>query len=247
MKHAMQLSGIALLLALSMAAHAATDSKAVSASNGKMELFGGRIDGEGSINLSGSYSFPLSTYLGVQFDGLYGQLDGRGVYGAGGHFFWRNSDYALLGLTGSYLQHRSADLWRIGGEGELYWNQITLAGQLGNQSGDLGSDGYGRIDARYYLAEDYLMLSAGAGHFDNRTVWGGDAEYLTDLGGLSLFASGGRGGDGFYYALGGIRYYFGAKKSLLRRHREDDPFNPLFSFMSDSIDPIKRAPPPASF
>ncbi len=234
MKHALQLTGTALLLALSMAAHAATDHKAVSAPNGKVEFFGGAVDGEGSINLSGSYSLPLSTYFGAQLDGLYGQLDGRGLYGAGGHLFWRNPDYALFGLTGSYLQHRSADLWRIGGEGEIYWNQITLAGQLGNQSGDFGSDGYGRLDARYYLAGDNLMFSGGGGHFDGHTVWGGDAEYLTDLGGLSLFATSGRGGNGDYYILGGIRYYFGAKKPLMLRHREDDPFNPLFSFISDS-------------
>jgi len=43
------------------------------------------------------------------------------------------------------------------------------------------------------------------------------------LGGLSLFASAARGEAGFYYALGGIRYYFGEKKSLILRHREDDP------------------------
>lgn len=237
MKHALQLTGTALFLALSMAANAATDSKAVSAANGKMGLFGGWVDGDGSINLSGSYSFPLSTYFGVQFDGLYGQLDGRGLYGTGGHLFWRNPDYALFGLTGSYLQHRSDGLWRIGGEGEIYCSQITLAGQLGNQSGDLGDDGYGRIDLRYYLAKDNVMLSGNGGHFDHRTVWGADAEYLTNLGGLSLIASGGRGGDGYYYLLGGIRYYFGAKKSLMLRHREDDPFNPLFSFISDSPAP----------
>ena len=221
MKLALKLIGTTLFLALSMEAHAATETKAVSASNGKVELFGGRIDKESSLNLSGSYTVPLSTHFGAQFDGLYGQRDNRGIYGAGGHLFWRNPEYALFGLTGSYLQHRSADLWRIGGEGEIYWNQITLAGELGNQSGDLGDDGYGRIDAYYYLAEDALMLSAGAGSFDHRTVWSGGAEYLTDLGGLSLFATGGRGGNGDYFFLGGIRYYFGAEKSLLLRHRED--------------------------
>ena len=222
MKHTLQLAaGASLLLALSITGQVSAETQAVSASNGKVELFGGRIDGEGTFNASGSYTFPLASYFGAQFDGLYGQRDSRGIYGAGGHLFWRNPEYALIGLTASYLQHRSTDLWRIGGEGEIYWNQITLAGQLGNQSGDLGDDGYGRINAHYYLAEDLLMLSAGAGRFDHQTTWGGGAEYLTDLGGLSLFASGGRGGHGDYFILGGIRYYFGAKKSLLLRHRED--------------------------
>jgi len=220
MKQTLRFAGTTLLLALSVVANEERGNQAVSAPNGKVELFGGRIDGEGTLNLSGSYTFPLASYFGAQFDGLYGQRDSRGIYGAGGHLFWRNPEYALIGLTASYLQHRSTDLWRIGGEGEMYWNQITLAGQLGSQSGDLGDDAYGRIDAHYYLAEDLLMLSAGAGSFDHQTTWGGGAEYLTDLGGLSLFATGGRGGNGDYFALGGIRYYFGAKKSLLLRHRE---------------------------
>ncbi len=226
MRQTFRILKAALLIILTPALHTPA-GEAVSAKNGKVDLFGGRVDGNTSWNASGSYSIPLTTYFGAQFDGLYGQLDNRSVFGGGAHAFWRNSDYALLGLTASYLQHRNADLWQIGGEGEVYWNQITLAGQLGNQSGDLGNDAYGNMDVHYYLSEDNLMLSGGGGQFDGSTVWGGGAEFLTGLGGLSLFATGGRSGDGAYYGLGGFRYYFGAEKSLMLRHREDDPANLL--------------------
>jgi hypothetical protein len=40
---------------------------------------------------------------------------------------------------------------------------------------------------------------------------------------LTLYASGSFG-NGYTQALGGLRYYFGDPgKSLIRRHREDDP------------------------
>ena len=59
---------------------------AVSAPNGKVEVFSGRVNGNSSDNLSGSYSFPLSPALGIQVDGLYGQFDEKSLYGAGGLF-----------------------------------------------------------------------------------------------------------------------------------------------------------------
>ncbi|MCG8457348.1 MAG: hypothetical protein MI919_13815, partial [Holophagales bacterium] len=52
---------------------------AVSAPNGKAALSLGTIDGDGSINLSGSYSMPVGEWFGAQFDGVVGQLDKRGV------------------------------------------------------------------------------------------------------------------------------------------------------------------------
>lgn len=213
--------------------------EAVSKPNGKVDLFGGRVDGNKSGNISGSYALPLSSYFGAQLDGLYGKLDGEHLYGGGGHLFWRNSNYALLGLTASYATWNKTDLWRIGVEGEIYWNQFTLVGQTGNQSGDLGDNGYGNVDVRYYLADDHLMLTAGGGSFDDQTIFSTEVEYLTGLGGLSLFATGAMGSDNYDYALGGIRYYFGPEKSLLRRHREDDPFNYIFSSISASIAPSR--------
>jgi len=39
---------------------------------------------------------------------------------------------------------------------------------------------------------------------------------------MSFFVDG-SGGDNGYRATAGIRFYFGADKPLIRRHREDDP------------------------
>jgi hypothetical protein len=218
---------LTLLTTLALSIHAqettkaTTENRAVSARNGTADFFLGRVDNETSGILSGSYTFPLATHFGVQFAGEYGQRDGNGIYGTDAHIFWRNPEYALAGLTGSYFQHRKNDLWRLGVEGELYIKQITLSGKLGNQSGDLGDDIYGTLGAHYYMIKDMLAISAEIGSFDDSTIWSGEGEYLTNLGGLSVMVFGGRDGNENYYILGGIRYYFGAKKSLLLRHRLD--------------------------
>jgi hypothetical protein len=208
--------------------------EAVSQKNGKIEALGGQIDGDAAGNLAGSYTLPLSSDFGLQLDGLLGRLDKDDLYATGGHLFWRDSEKALAGLTAAYARLGTADIWRFGAEGELYWNDLTFAGQFGNQAGDLGDANYIHLDARYYLFDNNMMLAGGGGYFDDKAMVFGDVEYYTGWKGLSLFASGGVGQKRFDYLVGGVRYYFGADKSLKQRHREDDPPNNLFYFVNDS-------------
>ena len=58
-----------------------------------------------------------------------------------------------------------------------------------------------------------------------------DAEYMLTHGAtaVSLFAEGRLGQRGANSAIGGLKVYFGNReKSLIRRHREDDPLNYQF-------------------
>ena len=43
-----------------------------------------------------------------------------------------------------------------------------------------------------------------------------------------MFANASTGDNDYNHAIGGIRYYFGKQKSLIERHRKDDPPNLLF-------------------
>ena len=52
--------------------------------------------------------------------------------------------------------------------------------------------------------------------------------------GLSVFALGELGENDQYKATAGVRFYFGANKSLQKRHREDDPAVFLFSSLGGS-------------
>ncbi len=213
----------------------ALGNDAVSGPNGKVDAFAGSVDGNESENLSGSYAFPITGEWGAQFDGLYGRLDHETLYAGGGHLFWRNPELALLGLNASYGRWDKADLWRAGVEGELYVDSLTLAGQAGNQSSDFADGFYGNLGLRYYLAGGNLMLAATGSTFDHTSLFGADVEYLTELNGLSLFASGTIGENNYDMIIGGIWYYFGSDKPLMLRHREDDPFNHLFSSFNSTF------------
>ena len=234
---------------------------AVSEPNGKLSAFGGVRDqnnasSDGIGGLMGSYSIPLSHQYGAQFDGLLGLRDGDFLGGAGVHLFWRDPSQGLLGLTGSYVgwdadNNRGGytDMFRIGGEGELYLDQFTLAGQAGLQFGDNTDDGfYGRADLKWYASPD-LALKLGAEY--NEQVEGlGRLGFEFQPGyagipGLTLFADAAAGDNDYYKIYGGLRIYFGSPKSLMDRHRRDDPENPLADNASLIGQGNAQAPAPA--
>jgi len=101
---------------------------AVSGLNGKISLEGGALDEAGFAALKGSVSLPIGQQFGVQLDGSVGILDEEFVGGVGGHLFWRDPSFALLGIYGSYtaIEAFDGEIARLGVEGEYYWNQFTL-------------------------------------------------------------------------------------------------------------------------
>ncbi|MFQ5617070.1 MAG: hypothetical protein ACE5GO_11510, partial [Anaerolineales bacterium] len=140
----------------------------------------------------------------------------------------------LLGLISSYTQydargdHINGDMFRVGGEGEYFFERITLGVNAGYQGQDVDDGGFGGGDVRFYPT-DFLLLAAGVQAGDRTTVANLDAEFLPgfhSLPGMSVFGNFGFGDNDYEQVLFGIRYYFGKRKSLIRRHREDDPRNP---------------------
>ncbi len=84
------------------------------------------------------------------------------------------------------------------------------------------TDFYAGLELRYYPLED-LMVSGVYNHvFDNELLVA-QLEYLTPVRGLILFAEVAQGQHDYDHAFLGVRLYLGDKKSLKRRHREDDP------------------------
>jgi hypothetical protein len=65
-------------------------------------------------------------------------------------------------------------------------------------------------------------LLEGVGSF-----WGVGLEWQHDWSGFAFFANGSWGDNGNDTVVGGIRFYSGPPKSLIRRHREDDPGSTL--------------------
>ena len=216
--------------------------QAVSAVNGKIAAFGGDF-GDGNIGgMSGALTLPLGTQFGMQFDGTFGSADDEGFYGIAAHLFWRDPARGLLGvyasrlswdasstqdaldLDGGFRNIDGAEVNKLGVEAEAYLDRISLEGLAAYQSGT--DNGFaGKATVAFY-ALDNLRFDVSVGHLAGRGVLGSaGAEWqLPGANRLSLFADASVDDDSNWQALGGAKFYFGdPEKSLIRRHREDDP------------------------
>jgi hypothetical protein len=220
-----------LLIALAPAARA--DGPAVSALNGKFSLESGSTSSQqhaSAIGIAqGSVTAPLGHSFGMQLDGQTATAYGAFLAAAGLHVFWRDPEVGLFGPIASFGGGSGQQAARIGAEGELYAGPITVGARAGYQ--ELGRYGqstnsgfYGGRLALYPVPD--LMLALRGGQSAGFSAGGIRIEYqpeLFDRRALSLFVDGAAGDSSFYRVTAGLRIYFGAQKSLIRRHREDDP------------------------
>lgn len=145
-------------------------------------------------------------------------------------------------------------MWQGAGEAFLYLDRFTLGGLVGAQrfqSNQLvrlarhdKTDFFDQLSLAYY-PDDNLMLSVGhAFSFKKHAVTFQAEKLLTGLSGrgvaTAVFAQGLVSEGGHGGAMAGVTFYFGASdKSLIRRHREDDPPN----YPRDSLLSIVRSLP----
>lgn len=207
---------------------------AVSGVNGKIEAIGGYSenddeDGDALISGLGSLSLPLGCTFGLQADiGVIDELD-RTTYGGAVHLFTRDPESYLLGVTGGYFDAGGTDIWAVGPEAELYFGQFSLEAWGGYVDFDSDSDGFAFVDAAFYPTDD-LRVSVGGTIIGDQEFLRGGLEYqFADPMSLSLAAKVGE--NDYVSVTGGLSFYFGGEsKSLIRRHREDDPRNRILDF-----------------
>jgi hypothetical protein len=208
---------------------------AVSEINGNVDYAGGDMNSAEGHNFNGSIALPVSHQFGIQGDALYSRISDLNFYGGAGHFFWRRPDLGLLGITGGYLYRDGADslnTFQAGAEGEYYWRQFTFG-----FFGGLGSIDYrysapfidtnptrfvGRVSADYYVLENLRVGASFITAFRD-SLGKCEIEYQTPISGLALTGEAAWGDNGYDHWLFGVRYYFGGKKSLRDRQRQDDP------------------------
>lgn len=223
---------------------------AVSGLNGKLALQGGSFDEEGFGVATGSVSVPLGHAFGFQADGLAGVRDGDFVGGVAGHLFWRDPAFALLGVYGSYTRRDDidADISRLAVEGEYYWNQWSLEVLVGAEFLDADNalvaddtNFFDMVDVSFYATDD-IKLSVGHRYTGERhaAALGVEVQLPQTImnQGVSLFAEGRIGEDDYKGVWAGARIYLGDSKSLISRHREDDPRNRL----TDDLIELEAAP-----
>lgn len=206
---------------------------AVSGVNGKVEVVGGeiKIGGGGhpaGAGVNASLSAPLGHDFGIQGDALVRAYDGSTAWGVGGHLFTRNPHSYLFGIAGASVTHNGTTIWGVGPEAELYMGRFSLEafGGFGGVDYPSATDkhgGFGFLDLAWYPTDDWRLAIGGS------SVYGYNAfhlstEYQFQDTGTSLTGNL-RTGNGATTATVGIKFYFGdtAPKSLIARHRQDDP------------------------
>ena len=169
------------------------------------------------------------------------------------HAFTRDPNSYLLGVTGGYFNGGDSNVWAAGPEAEFYAGRLSLEAWGGyakiNVNGFAATDqGFIFADAGYYPVDD-LRLNIGATVLgDARFLRAGLDYQVSD--GISTSLTGKIGDDQYVSVKAGLTFYFGGEgnKSLIRRHREDDPRNRLVDFdgVSNALVSHKTPAPPPS-
>jgi hypothetical protein len=227
------------VLALIVAAGAVADTAAlaeeraplpaVSGLNAKIGGFGAGLGEESAGGGFVGLSFPLWWGLGAQIDGIVGNGSSGDFHGVGGHLFWRDPSRGLLGVYGSHFRWdggsgAGGEVGKIGLEGQLYLGRMSLEGLSGYQFGsESGWTGKGTV--AYYPHDDFRVhLGVSQRPGPGFAGFAGLEWAPMPRRGLSLFADIGVGEDRDLRSLVGLKFYFSPQdKSLIRRHREDDP------------------------
>jgi hypothetical protein len=211
------------------------DLPAVSAFNGKIEAGGGFVDmkgihGTGQFYGGAALSMPLGDRFGLQADLTVDHSLHNTSIGGATHLFTREPSSYLLGVYGGVADVGPANLAWIGGEGEIYAGNVSVE-LLGGYM-NVKPNGKNRQDKAFaiadfgYYATDNFRLTLGASSVAGFESGHAGFEYMLSDTPFSITGDARAGEFGFAAVKVGGAFYFGgneASKSLIRRHREDDP------------------------
>ncbi len=217
---------------------------AVSGFNGKIEggagySEGDEVDGNLAWEAGGSLSFPLGCLFGLQLDAGASERYEDTQFGGIAHLFMRDPESYLIGVTGGVIDGENATLYPVGPEVELYLGNFTLeawGGYLNVDGEDDSFDtGFVIADAAFYVTDDF-RVSVGGKIVDDYEALRAGFEYQFGGMPMSFYAKAEYGDDETFNVLGGLQFYFGGEdKSLIRRHREDDPRNRTLDLFNSGV------------
>ncbi len=190
----------------------------------------------------GSFTFPMGESFGGAIDAVSGAASSYPFLGTAFHGFWRDPNSASIGVYGSlsYLQQPQASVSdklysRIGLTSEIYLGRFSIENLVGIEryaayEADLGVNKsqnrfFNQSSLSYYLNDDF-KLSLGQRYSYSQMNYSVGAEYLFSSNkyyGVSFFGDASLGQMNSKSINAGLRLYVGPEKTLIRRHREDDP------------------------
>ncbi|WP_374619608.1 hypothetical protein [Devosia sp.] len=209
---------------------------AVSGPNGKLELDLGMVTdpANATFRAAGSVSLPVGDMFGIQADAAIGSIGADWAVSGALHAFTRDPSSYLLGVTAGIVVAEGAWLAGIGPEAELYLDRLSLEGWAGwaalEYEDALLTDESGIFvigDIAWYPTDDWRLSVGGASVLGRESLRLATEYQFADFG-MPFSGTGElRAYDtGAFSAKIGIKGYFGAPdKSLIDRHREDDPPN----------------------
>jgi hypothetical protein len=216
---------------------------AVSGPNGKIELDLGLVTDpdNATFRAAGSLSLPVGDAFGIQGDLGVESIGGEWSTGAALHVFTRNPASYLVGVAAGVVVSDGSTLAAIGPEAELYLDRVSLEGWAGwaslNYDDAFLDDETGFFavgDLAYYATDDWRLSIGGASILGTESLKLATEYQLTGFG-LPISATAElRGFDtGSVSAKIGIKGYFGdPDKTLIDRHRQDDPPNRVLDMMA---------------
>jgi hypothetical protein len=238
---------------------------AVDGFNAKFGGLGGSLANHAIYGAQGSVSVPLAGQYGFQLDGSAGGFDGRAFAATGAHLFWRNPTQGLIGVYGSYThwdQFSGLHVGQIAGEAEAYFGPFTVQAIAGVESGnsasrivgnfiqtyDIETRFFDKVNLGYYL-NDNLKVFVGHRYLGGKHALALGGEWGFSINGPvmgALFVEARLGEHNFEGIWGGLRFYYGQKdKTLIQRHRQDDPINWLPETLFSIVNTLRTAPIPA--
>ena len=230
---------------------------AVSGPNGKIEASGGwaglqNFNSSAVFRGGASISLPLAERFGLQLDAADVNEFNTYFFGGTAHLFTRDPNSYLLGIIGGAAgTSNNASFYYVGPEVELYANNISFEATGGYLNADVAgirSDKFFAIADLAFYATDDFRLTVGASSIAGFASGHIGAEYMiSDVGlPLSLTADARVGQDNYIQGTVGVKIYFGGPdKSLIRRHREDDPRNRSIDIFNAAGNAFTPPPPPA--
>jgi hypothetical protein len=156
-------------------------------------------DGDDGWGIEGAVAVMATPDVGAQLAGVIGDFGGDDtIVSLNGHLNLRNEERLIGGFVSVGEIADDNSFWAIGGEGELYWPNVTLAGALAYGNFENGDGDAWSIDgeARYFFTENFrLEGELGFANFD--AVFGDEDVFSVGVGGefqfdaspISLFAS----------------------------------------------------------
>jgi hypothetical protein len=218
---------------------------AVSGPNGKIEFaLGGITDPDAAIfSAGGSFSMPLTHSFGLQADIGFSNTDSDWSAGGALHLFTRDPSLYLLGVTGGVVVADGVSLVAFGPEAELYLDRVSIEAWAGWASANydvdpLDEDGFFFTgDLAWYITDDWRVSVGGSSVLGEGSLRLA-TEYLFADVGVPLSATGelrAYEADRWSFKVG-LKGYFGEDgKSLIDRHRQDDPPNRVLDLIAGGV------------